>query len=556
MSELSNKFSINFNNFDLPNFLKNNSFDTVRQNFEYLFSLEMFIQVYSKEIFEIFDSELLLDELILSLFPSENIKVNDVRVFYSLKESSDRNLTTNSQLQNNEQIVMESFSDICASVGLKGDEITCWDDDLIQKNLETIDFELLSSNSSVRWDFELISKYEKEVFWGVAIKKEWEKYPIKITAKNILSYRPMGLIHNLNVNWTREIISKWRDNIDFLVLCSNEAINWNYDLIEEFQDYVVWGDISDDWYKRMAKNRLENCGLMYNSKILWTTKIVDRWKDKIDLWEITLNGRIDSDVLWIYRYELLEKKLFYRDYEGPRDDKEWNDYYKSGWDNVFSSNYLLTINTELLNFFYQNKILDIFHWDYKWHEKYSPSKLQFESYNRDFSSISLEDVIRNQYTWLPHLVKIFDFWKSCIFPLIKRNDSNVKEVIKNIIELDFREQIPEGSLFFKKDASQVVQVYRVERDRVNSMDVRRIIGTDSHEYFIDEKITKIGKPDRFNYKECISLFAQSSSTNTRYYIQHTDWKYEWESIESKWEWEMKSGYLSRPWQFQKFVESL
>jgi hypothetical protein len=347
--------------------------------------------------------------------------------------------------------------------------------------LNVISFEKWLTTSEIKEFYEIKPKVES---------KSWERtwHP---SSKSSNSTSQENLKGDENILWSSEIIRGNIDSINFLLLSSNPSMFWDYALIEEFEEYVVWRRFNDHYEEELAINRSSNMGLIYNKSVYWTKEIVDRWREKIDVFELTLNCQIETSVLWENRIELLEKKIYNKDFRGPRDDKEWVYFYITGWENVLSR-VSMNFTSDLLSFLFSHELLNLC------------------GGNNDYSALTIDDILKNQYSWLPSVILRYDFWETCLKSIISSNSERFKEVVKKKIESDFYYKIPVGSLVLDVVNQEEMECYKVVSDHESCFLGQRIVLDKDMKLIIEDYTSRIVKPSKFNSKHKIYILSNST----------------------------------------------
>jgi len=107
----------------------------------------------------------------------------------------------------------------------------------IHNNKDIIDFKILSKNTNLEWDEELIDKFNNLWNWYRLIRNSGIKWDSKILIKyyhkineDDLSY----ILKNSNFYINEDFIEKFKDIIDWSLLCTRINIIWNEKLIERY----------------------------------------------------------------------------------------------------------------------------------------------------------------------------------------------------------------------------------------------------------------------------------------------------------------------------------
>ena len=244
---------------------------------------------------------------------------------------------------------------------------------------------LVSSNIS--WDvrsIEFLSHFERDFVFSTG----------RVNIDSFIENGRLDLIDwqrlssNTRICWNQEIIDRFIDNLDFAKLCTNEGVKWDFQMITKYEKRIIWARKSD------------GVGLFYNKNIIWTEDIVERWKDVIDPYEIALNSELTEAVVWKFRNELLVLKFFTVKYVGPRDDKERVEVYRCGFENLIRSFAQKNLSARILEFLARRRLLKFFGSLSSDDGYYNGSKYSFSESRFSFAGIGLDEVLKNQYSWV------------------------------------------------------------------------------------------------------------------------------------------------------------
>jgi WG containing repeat len=132
-----------------------------------------------------------------------------------------------------------------------------------------------SNNQKAKWNEDLIEKHKDKINW-----KEFSQ--------------------NTIIDWTPKLILKYADKLDFEALSDNESINWTYELIAEFKDKI-------DWLRfcKMNKHWTEEIISKFNTYFCWDV-LVD---NKYFPWNLDLIKKFNSKML--DKNHLSKEMIFY-----------------------------------------------------------------------------------------------------------------------------------------------------------------------------------------------------------------------------------------------------
>lgn len=206
-----------------------------------------------------------------------------------------------------------------------------WDERLVIKYEEYVDWSSISGNISFKPSIEFLRKYKDK--WN------WEKWFIYNDPEHIIwnghlitefAYQILPYIRtSKNVDWNYEIIQKFSNELfiphelKFLSypplrdISDNIYINWGNDLIFRFFDKIDWISASNNnkfpftlqllkkisnYYQTRTNKELRNslseifCNLSCNNNLIWSIKLIDEFKSWWDWGILCSNDAIDWDV--------------------------------------------------------------------------------------------------------------------------------------------------------------------------------------------------------------------------------------------------------------------
>jgi len=142
-----------------------------------------------------------------------------------------------------------------------------WTEALIDRYQDKIEWKSLSENSNVQWTASMLEKYKHKLDW-----------------KALSSYGREGLFSAENL---RKFSSRW----DWTALSSNYNVNWTMEKVEEFKDFVDWGEMVD-----------------YRYSGLHTLEFFEKYKEYFPVSSIQQSS-LWNEILEIYKNKLIEEIL-------------------------------------------------------------------------------------------------------------------------------------------------------------------------------------------------------------------------------------------------------
>lgn len=200
---------------------------------------------------------------------------------------------------------------------LSSNEAVFWNELMIDKYKSKLNWNLLSLNKSLPWSIDFINRYVDRFNWGNLSANPSLPWADDLIIKYIDRLNWAGLSMNPSLPWSLEFIRKyecnwiWGYSSDWLMtdnigLCGNSGIHWNEELIEIFDDFIDWGELSlntgDMWNeclidKYLSKLHWEDCwwpssgmgGLSSNPSLPWSLDFVDKYGPYLNIKEICTN---------------------------------------------------------------------------------------------------------------------------------------------------------------------------------------------------------------------------------------------------------------------------
>lgn len=144
---------------------------------------------------------------------------------------------------------------------------------------------------------ELIEKYENEWEWNLLIKNENIFWTDELLGKFIefLSENPVVKINSMfTLPFSKNIIEKYKHELFWAYLSSNEKIEWREEIIDKYKRNWVWGSRENDelaglsinkklpWSESFFKKYLKHwdwSDLSRNENFLWNDAIIDKYCD-------------------------------------------------------------------------------------------------------------------------------------------------------------------------------------------------------------------------------------------------------------------------------------
>ena len=147
----------------------------------------------------------------------------------------------------------------------------------ILKRIETDKgIEFLCSFENINWSVELIEKYKDQWDWFYLSRNTSLPWSIELFEKYKDQWHWRELSRNTSLPWSIELFEKYKDQWDWRELSENESLPWSIELIEKYKDQWDWG-----WG-----------GLSSNTSLPWSIELIEKYKDQWDWRELSWNESI------------------------------------------------------------------------------------------------------------------------------------------------------------------------------------------------------------------------------------------------------------------------
>jgi hypothetical protein len=272
-------------------------------------------------------------------------------------------LSSNKKLPWSDSFI-ETYKNYWSYGNLAQNESIPWTFDLIEKY--QLDWADLQFNSKVLWTAEIIERFQQEV-------EERKKFLFDLNW-NKLSGNPFE--KRYNVDWSIELIQRFRNKWDWELLTKNKHLPWSIDLIDKF--YFDWSHSSFTfsflWTEEIIETFPYVCNwdyLSYGQNVEWSHTLIQKFEDKWDWYSLSGNKNLNWTVELIEKYQ--DKWDWVRLYSNPAlpwsvellqkyDDYWVKDERFGGTDKIelsieFLENYNLKLySSHKLWLFFENKI--------------------------------------------------------------------------------------------------------------------------------------------------------------------------------------------------------
>lgn len=172
----------------------------------------------------------------------------------------------------------------------------------LQKYSNILDWRLLSTNTNIIWDFDLIFSFYDKISWkDLTINKNaflditlLDVFTDKIQWKNNIDEWGVSISANEGLPWTSEFIKKYDSKIQFKELSINRSVKWSEEIIDRYWGKWDLDELGNNeafpwdlrlFDKYLGKEFLDDFLIQYNQRLLGNFDLVEKYKDKIK-WSI------------------------------------------------------------------------------------------------------------------------------------------------------------------------------------------------------------------------------------------------------------------------------
>lgn len=223
------------------------------------------------------------------------------------------------------------------------------------KNIE-LNWHGISENEKIIWDIESLELYKSKIKWYYLSKRYKFTKEMILKFDNYINFKELSNNKNVifdyelikryedrlhfyylswrnDILWTEKLITDFSNKLDWPNLSNNESIQWTNELINKFHNKLLFNfdDSNPDSFYR-SYSGASIYGLSSNKNTIWSNDLI---KDYIEKWDWTILSR-NSELPWTL--ELIEKYKDRWDWTGLSYNSElpWTleliDKYDNKWD--------------------------------------------------------------------------------------------------------------------------------------------------------------------------------------------------------------------------------
>ena len=216
--------------------------------------------------------------------------------------------------------ILDKYIDKWDWYGLCQNNSLLWNEYLIEKYKELIDFEALSYNTGLQLTTKIIERYESKWDWnGISgnpvIAGSLEEY--------ILSHP--------------KVVFKQRERTP------KSDKYQKYDWFENLNEHYT------NWFLSIPSSNILKPSISSNPGICWSLSKFEQYREKLDVWVMGLFSKLNLDIIYKYYNDLNLSRYCYTVFHRHSDyEREPCDYYISFWENFF-----INSNTRITYDFYR-----------------------------------------------------------------------------------------------------------------------------------------------------------------------------------------------------------
>lgn len=156
------------------------------------------------------------------------------------------------------------------------------------------------SNHNIELNLDLLKKHQNEINWYLLSRNTHIKLSDKIINIFIDEWNWDDLSSNENLPWSIPFIENFKEYWNWEYLSYNKSIPWSEELIDKFEGFWNWEWLNSlsvnpslPWsidFAKKYKDRIDwDSFSYYNEGDFWSEEFLEEFKDKIELWRISIN---------------------------------------------------------------------------------------------------------------------------------------------------------------------------------------------------------------------------------------------------------------------------
>lgn len=226
--------------------------------------------------------DLQLDEIDWGSF-SENTKVDWDLIFpYYDDRLNWKNLSGNNSFPWTVENIFKYQSKV-DWYSLCKNEAAEFDINILRHFQDKIDWNIIATNTGKWWTKQIIDEFKDRLrwrnllvfgtFWTSELIEYFEDYIRK-------DYGFIELSHNSEVEWTEDLLYKYKDILGWGWLAENPGLPWSFELIEKYKEKWNWSHLGTViWDIGFADKHIKDFTRINGTSSLWTNKILIKNKE-------------------------------------------------------------------------------------------------------------------------------------------------------------------------------------------------------------------------------------------------------------------------------------
>ena len=179
--------------------------------------------------------------------------------------------------------------------------------ELVEKYNHLMDWHNISHVPTLPWvEKDLLNYWSDKIVWtGIACNKFLFANDKNFFQKHYDKWQPiinevLGYFSgNESFPWTKLLIEKYKLSLDWNLLCSNEGIVWDTDLIDSFSKHIIWGgwkpcELEDETgivISPVGGKRHES-GLIENKSVPWSIDFLHKYENELEFEALESNNAV------------------------------------------------------------------------------------------------------------------------------------------------------------------------------------------------------------------------------------------------------------------------
>jgi len=179
--------------------------------------------------------------------------------------------------------------------------------ELVEKYNHLMDWHNISHVPTLPWvEKDLLNYWSDKIVWtGIACNKFLFANDKNFFQKQYDKWQPiinevLGYFSgNESFPWTKLLIEKYKLSLDWNLLCSNEGIVWDTDLIDSFSKHIIWGgwkpcELEDETgivISPVGGKRHES-GLIENKSVPWSIDFLQKYEHELEFEALESNNAV------------------------------------------------------------------------------------------------------------------------------------------------------------------------------------------------------------------------------------------------------------------------